>query len=66
MKREIHPLDIKMMKLAKEGKIKEFVQAMLEHPVHGKLMRAFSMEEKFGVSISKQCSNGGVTLACTR
>jgi len=71
MKREIHPLDIEMVRIAKNKNIKEFIRAILEHPVDGKLMRAFAMEEntpeykeflremedKFGVSISGQSSD---------
>lgn len=44
-KPEITPLDEELIALAQSGDIEGFVQAMLAHPVHGPLIRAFALEE---------------------
>jgi hypothetical protein len=36
----------RLAKLAKEGSIQEFAEALLEHPVDGKLLRAFAAEDQ--------------------
>lgn len=43
--KEISAMDRELVRIAKEGTVKEFVEAMLAHPIHGKLMRAFALEE---------------------
>ena len=42
---QITELDRELIRLAQAGDIKGFVEAMLEHPVDGRLMRAFALEE---------------------
>lgn len=44
--REIDAIDKELVRIAKEGTVKEFVEAMLAHPIHGRLMRAFALEGK--------------------
>lgn len=36
----------RLAKIAKEGSIREFVEALSEHPVDGRLLRAFAAEEQ--------------------
>ena len=43
--KEISAIDRELVRIAKEGTVKEFVKAMLAHPIHGRLMRAFALEE---------------------
>jgi hypothetical protein len=38
-------LEKKILRLAQEGDLRGFVDALLEHPVDGRLMRAFAQEE---------------------
>lgn len=45
-KKEINDIDRELVRIAKEGTVKEFVEAMLAHPIDGRLMRAFALEEK--------------------
>ena len=42
---ETSQLDEQLIALAQAGDLKGFVEAMLAHPVHGPLMRAFALEE---------------------
>lgn len=42
---EITSLDERLVALAQAGDVEGFVEAMLAHPVHGPLMRAFALEE---------------------
>ena len=42
---QLTELDRELIRLAQAGDIKGYVEAMLEHPVHGRLMRAFALEE---------------------
>ena len=42
---QITELDRELIRLAQAGDIKGYVEAMLKHPVHGRLMRAFALEE---------------------
>lgn len=37
--------DERLVALAQSGDLEGFVEAMLAHPVHGPLMRAFALEE---------------------
>jgi hypothetical protein len=37
--------DERLIALAQSGDVEGFVEAMLAHPVHGPLMRAFALEE---------------------
>ncbi len=39
-------LDEELVALARAGDIREFARAMLEHPIHGPLLRAFALEEE--------------------
>jgi hypothetical protein len=43
--KEISAIDRELVRIAKEGTVKEFVRAILAHPIHGRLMRAFALEE---------------------
>ncbi|MFQ6042611.1 MAG: hypothetical protein ACE5PV_17280 [Candidatus Poribacteria bacterium] len=43
--KEISAIDRELVRIAKEGTVKEFVKAMLAHPIDGRLMRAFALEE---------------------
>ena len=43
--KEISVIDKELVRIAKEGTVKEFVRAMLAHPIDGRLMRAFALEE---------------------
>jgi hypothetical protein len=43
--KEISVIDKELVRIAKEGTVKEFVEAMLAHPIDGRLMRAFALEE---------------------
>ncbi|MBC8458724.1 MAG: hypothetical protein H8D67_12090 [Deltaproteobacteria bacterium] len=43
--KEIDAIDRELVRIAKEGTVKEFVEAMLAHPIDGRLMRAFALEE---------------------
>ncbi len=42
---EITALDERLIAFAQAGDMKGFVEALLAHPVHGPLMRAFALEE---------------------
>jgi hypothetical protein len=69
--KEISAIDKELVRIAKEGTIKEFVRAMLAHPIDGRLMRAFALEEdapeyeetrrriqeKFGIEKQRQKSS---------
>lgn len=44
--KEINDIDRELVCIAKEGTVKEFVEAMLAHPIDGRLMRSFALEEK--------------------
>ncbi len=38
-------LDKKIIHLAQVGDLKGFMEAIMEHPVHGRLIRTFALEE---------------------
>lgn len=42
---KLTPLEKKIACLAKEGRVHEYVQAVLEHPELGRLMRTLAQEE---------------------
>jgi len=41
----VTPLEEKMIRLANERRIEEYLDVMLEHPEYGKLMRVLAQEE---------------------
>ena len=43
--RQLDRMDAELARIAREGTVEEYVQAMLAHPIHGRLMRAFALEE---------------------
>lgn len=45
MNRELTALDKKILQLARERRIEEFCQALLEHPESGQLLRVLAQEE---------------------
>ncbi len=42
--RALSELGKEMVRLAREGDLDAFLDAMLEHPVHGRVLRAFALE----------------------
>ncbi len=42
---QLTPLERKMIRLANERRINEYLDAMLKHPEYGKLMRVLAQEE---------------------
>lgn len=44
--KEIDAIDRELVRIAKEGTVKEFVEAMLAHPIDGRLMRSFALEKE--------------------
>lgn len=44
-KQELNRIDRELIRIAQEGTTEEFVQAMLDHPIDGPLLRAFALEE---------------------
>jgi len=42
---ELMALEKNLARLAKEGSVREFAQALLEHPVDGRLLRTWAAED---------------------
>ena len=43
--RELDRIDAELARIGEEGTAADYVEAMLRHPTHGRLMRAFALEE---------------------